>query len=59
MKTEPTEAEKRHGWTAETLTAYLTEREAAQGQAVDINSIQRQRKPRLQNHKYNPKRWRG
>ena len=61
MKTEPTESEKRHGWTAETLTAYLAEREAAQGQAVDINSIQRQRqrRPRIQNHKYNPKRWRG
>ena len=61
MKIEPTEAEKRYGWTAETLTAYHAEREAAQGQAVDINSIQRQRqrRPRIQNHKYNPKRWRG
>ena len=60
MKIEPTEAEKRYGWTAETLTRHITPSgAAAQGLTVDINSIQRQRqrRPRLQNHKYNSQRW--
>lgn len=57
---EPTEEEKRNGWTAETLTAYLAERLAGQTLAVDPNSVHRKlaRRPSAQNHKYRPHRWR-
>ena len=36
---EPTEEEKRNGWTAETLTEYLAERKAGQSLAMDPNSL--------------------
>lgn len=57
---EPTEEEKKNGWTAETLTAYLVERLAGQSLAVDVNSLHRKvaRRPNVQNHRYNPLRWR-
>lgn len=57
---EPTEDEKRNGWTAETLTQYLAERSAGQSLSVDINSLHRRiaRRPDVQNHRYNPHRWR-
>ena len=58
---EPTEEEKRNGWTAKTLTAYLSERLAAQTLNVDVNSLHRQvaRRPREANHHYRPHRWRA
>jgi len=58
---EPTEEEKKNGWTAETLTKYLQERHAAQNLSVDVNSLTRQvaRRKDEQNHKYNPRRWRS
>ena len=58
---EPTEEEKRNGWTAKTLTAYLTDRIAAQSLNVDVNSLHRQvaRRPREANHHYRPHRWRA
>ena len=58
---EPTEEEKRNGWTAETLTTYLAEREAAQTLAFDPDSLERKsgRRKREQNHNYNILRWRG
>jgi len=58
---EPTEAERRNGWSAKTLTAYLAERQAGQSLSVDVNSLHRQaaRRPDTQNHKYRPHRWRG
>jgi len=58
---EPTEEERRNGWTAKTLTAYLAERQADQSLSVDVNSLHRQvaRRPNEQRHKYNPHRWRG
>lgn len=57
---EPTEAERKNGWTAKTLTAYLAERIAGQSLAIDVNSLYRKtaRKPREQNHHYRPLRWR-
>lgn len=57
---EPTDEEKRNGWTTETLTTYLAERQAGQALAVDVNSLHRRlaRRPTVQNHRYNPKRWR-
>jgi len=58
---EPTSEEKKNGWTAKTLSAYLTERLAGQSLAVDVNSLQRRvgRRPNEQNHNYNPHRWRS
>ena len=57
---EPTDEEKRNGWTSETLTTYLAERQAGQELAIDVNSLHRRiaRRPNQQNHKYNPHRWR-
>ncbi len=58
---EPTEEEKRNGWTTKTLTKYLAERFAAQSLHIDVNSLSRKsaRRPNEQNHRYNVKRWRG
>lgn len=57
---EPTEEERKNGWTAQTLTAYLSERQAGQSLAIDVNSLYRKidRRPREQNHQYRPLRWR-
>ena len=57
---EPTDEEKRNGWTSESLTAYLAERQAGQELAVDVNSLHRRlaRRPTEQNHRYRPHRWR-
>jgi len=58
-----TEEEKRNGWTEETLKDYLQGRERAQlAKATnqltdDPNSLYFVRKA-VNNHKYNPKRWR-
>jgi len=56
---EPTDEEKRNGWTAESLTKYLSERQAGQSLSVDVNSLHRRvaRRPDMQT-RYNPKRWR-
>lgn len=57
---EPTDEERKNGWTTETLTAYLTERLAGQSLTIDVHSIQRRmgRRPNEQNHQYRPLRWR-
>lgn len=57
---EPTEDEKKNGWTADTLTAYLTERLAGQSLSADVGSVHRRaaRRPNVQNHHYRPHRWR-
>lgn len=57
---EPTEEEKKNGWTRETLTKYISDRLAAQALSVDVNSLTRKlaRKKDEQNHKYRPLRWR-
>ena len=58
---EPTDEERRNGWSTETLTAYLAERFAAQCLTVDVTSLQRNRMRRKneQNHHYRPLRWRA
>ena len=58
---EPTDEEKKNGWTAKTLTAYLTDRIAAQSLNVNVNSLHRQvaRRPQETNHHYRPHRWRA
>lgn len=55
---EPSEDEKRNGWTAETLTAYLAERKAATSMALEPNSAIRRSPPQRANGKYNPHYWR-
>ena len=57
---EPSEDEKRNGWTTETLTAYVAERKAGQSLAIDPLSVRRQAEqmPRVQKNGYNPHRWR-
>jgi len=58
---EPNEEEKKNGWTTESLTRYLQEQHAAQTLRVDVHSLSRQvaRRKDVQNHKYNPRRWRS
>lgn len=57
---EPTDEEKKNGWTTKTLTKYLADRMAGQSLSVDVNSLHRRkaRRPNSQNHKYSPHRWR-
>lgn len=55
---EPSEEEKRNGWTAESLTAYLRERGNAQFGMVTFDPEYRSpRRPRQTNGDYNPHRW--
>lgn len=58
---EPTPDETRNGWTKESLTKYLAERDAARTLMVDVNSITRKaaRRKSVQNHRYRVLRWRG
>lgn len=57
---EPTDEERKNGWTAQSLTKYLGERLAGQTLAVDVNSLHRRsaRRANVQNNRYNPLRWR-
>lgn len=50
-----------NGWTQKELADYLHERAAAQQQLIDPKSAFRQlgRQSDVQNHRYNPHRWRG
>lgn len=58
---EPTAGEIKNGWDKTTLNAYLVEQHTSQSLRTDINSMQRKlaNRPTVQNHKYNPLRWRG
>lgn len=58
---EPSAAERRNGWTAETLTKYLAEQEAAAAVRLDPHSTanRRNRRPGRTNGRYRPQRWRG
>lgn len=51
----PTEGERRNGWTSETLTRYVRAQEESAANRVLNPEPQ---KPRFQNSKYNPHRWR-
>ena len=48
---EPSEDEKRNGWTAESLTAYHAERDAAAQKSLDWQ-MRPKAKPAVQNHRY-------
>lgn len=55
---EPTEDEKRNGWTAESLTAYVRESQAAASLRIDPQSAMRKGPPKRANSRYNAFRWR-
>ena len=57
---QPTKDELKNGWTAETLTQYVAERNAGAELRTDPHSLHRRMKqrPRVQNIQYNPHRWR-
>lgn len=57
---ELTDEERANGWTEETLTAYLNERERAQAGVVMFDPDYRQpQRPRWANNRYHPHFWRG
>lgn len=57
---EPTEDEKKNGWTAETLAKYMAERGSAQAGVVYHDpKFRPPRRPSVANGKYSPHRWRG
>ncbi len=50
---EPNEHERRNGWTAETLTAYVNERRKASQDRVDWNHPSRRKRPdRANGHRW-------
>ena len=53
---EPTAEEAKNGWTAETLTTYVAEREKARSELI---VTRRPVKPRMAKSKYSPHRWRS
>lgn len=56
VQVEPTEEEARNGWTTETLSQYLHEREAAQGAALDFTT-RRKGPPQSANSALANSRW--
>ena len=53
---EPTPEEKKNGWTRSTLKAYILGREKEQAHSIFKKKVIR---PREQNHKYQPHKWRS
>ncbi len=58
---EPSDDERRNGWTPQTLTTYLRSQVDAQAQRIDLQSPARRRarRPTRANNNYRPLRWRG
>lgn len=57
---QPSADEIKNGWTAETLTAYLQERDQANKNVIEFQPGTRElRRPRQQNSRYRVTRWRG
>ena len=56
MSTPITPEEEKNGWTQEKLDAYRRQRNTSQ--AVAILGPKRIPRPTVQNHRYNPLRWR-
>ena len=54
QKITATETEKKHGWTDETLTAYIAEREKERSKLVFDKPVIR---PSYANSNYHPHRW--
>ena len=56
---ELTDEERANGWTEETLTAYIAEREKAQAGVVMFDPEYRKpQRPKWANNRYNPLHWR-
>lgn len=53
---EPTEEEKRNGWTRTALKDYMIKREQEQAKTI---FIKKPLKPTEQNHRYRPHKWRS
>jgi hypothetical protein len=53
VQIEPSEEEKRNGWTTKTLSAYLAEREAAQGAVLDPAARRPARPQQAKGHRWN------
>lgn len=59
---KPTDAEKKNGWTAETLYRYIKDRDKAASISIlgdwESNRIERkQKRPEKCNNNYSPHRW--
>jgi|TARA_R110000803_G_scaffold38351_1_gene82824 hypothetical protein len=54
-KYEPTNEEKKNGWTKETLRSYHESRNRQQMKFIHSKKVSM---PGEQNHKYNPHKWR-
>jgi hypothetical protein len=54
---KPTPEEARNGWTEETLTAYIEERQRQQLEAADPKHPRRRVRPMTANGAYNPLKW--
>jgi hypothetical protein len=54
---EPTEDEKKNGWTKKSLNAYLKKRHSSQYRSV-YDEERQATPPTRQNNNYNPHRWR-
>lgn len=54
-KYKPTEEERKNGWTSDTLTKYMHDRDLEQAHKV---LYPEPKLPSFQNNKYNPHRWR-
>jgi len=53
-KIEPTEDEKKNGWTKDKLDAYIRERERGRFLATFYREPER---PHIQNYRYSPFKW--
>lgn len=62
---KPTPEEERNGWTEETLTKYLKDRDLAAASSIrndfdpQTKRFARDRRPTVANGKYRPHRWRS
>lgn len=54
--TDPTDPERRNGWTEESLALYLDQRALAQAELIDPQSPARRVKPREANRAWSPLR---
>jgi len=50
---EPSEEERRNGWTEETLSAYVAERRAAEAMLIDPQARRKQRPTRTEGYRWN------
>lgn len=56
-RVEPTEAEARNGWTADTLSDYIADSRAVAAVRIDMKSNLRKNHPQFVNSLYSPFMW--